>query len=86
MNLYKLFNQLGISIPEDISVIGFDNYTMISELLEPRLTTVELPYTEIGKRGGEKLLNFIKGDEEELEDLLETIPGEVIWRNSLKGI
>ena len=86
MNLYKLFNQLGISIPEDISVIGFDNYIMISELLEPRLTTVELPYTEIGKRGGEKLLNFIQGDEEESEDLLETIPGEVIWRNSVKEI
>ena len=86
MNLYKLFNQLGISIPEDISVIGFDNYTMISELLEPRLTTVELPYTEIGKRGGEKLLNFIQGDEEESEDFLETVPGEVIWRNSVKKI
>ena len=86
MNLYKLLNQLGISIPEDISVIGFDNYTMISELLEPRLTTVELPYIEIGRRGAEKLLNFIQGDEEESEILLETILGEVIWRNSLEGI
>ena len=86
MNLYKLLNQLGISIPEDISVIGFDNYTMISELLEPGLTTVELPYTEIGKRGAEKLMNLIQGDEVESDILFEKVPGEVIWRNSLLGI
>tara|TARA_B100000945_G_C20396161_1_gene604950 strand:+ start:487 stop:1539 length:1053 start_codon:yes stop_codon:yes gene_type:complete len=86
MNLYKLLNQLGISIPEDISVVGFDNYMMISELLEPGLTTVELPYTEIGQRGGEKLLSFIEGDEEETENFLEMIPGEVVWRNSLDAI
>jgi LacI family transcriptional regulator len=86
MNLYKLLNQLGISIPEDISVIGFDNYTMISELLEPGLTTVELPYTEIGKRGAKKLMNLIQGDEGESDILLERVTGEVIWRNSLLGI
>ena len=86
MNLYKLLNQLGIRIPEDISVVGFDNYTMISELLEPGLTTVELPYTEIGKRGGEKLLNFIQNIEEDSVNLLERVTCEVVWRNSLVGI
>ena len=86
MNLYKLLNQLGIRIPEDISVVGFDNYTMISELLEPGLTTVELPYTEIGKRGGEKLLNSIQNVEEDSVNLLERVPCEVVWRNSLVGI
>ena len=86
MNLYKLLNQLGIRIPEDISVVGFDNYTMISELLEPGLTTVELPYTEIGKRGGEKLLNSIQNIEEDSVNLLERVPCEVVWRNSLEFI
>ena len=86
MNLYKLLSQRGISIPEDISVIGFDNYTMISELLEPGLTTVDLPYTEIGKRGGEKLMNLIQGDEGESDILFERLPGEIVWRNSLVDI
>ena len=86
MNLYKLLSQRGISIPEDISVIGFDNYTMISELLEPGLTTVDLPYTEIGKRGGEKLMNLIQGYEGESDILFERVPGEIVWRNSLVDI
>jgi len=87
MNLYKLLYQRGYRIPEDISVIGFDNYTMISELLEPGLTTVELPYTEIGRKGGEKLLNLIQyDDEEESKNFLEMVPGEIVWRNSLKQI
>ena len=86
MNLYKLLNQLGISIPEDISVIGFDNYAMISELLEPGLTTVELPYAKIGKNGGQKLLKFIRGEKVNPGSMVENISGKVVWRNSVKKI
>ena len=60
---------------------------MISELLEPGLTTIELPYIEIGKKGGEKLLNLIDGDDEaESKNWLEMVTGEIVWRNSLKEI
>ena len=87
MNLYKLLQQREIKIPDEISVIGFDNYTMISELLEPPLTTVELPYFKMGLKGGQKILNLIRDAEEaKSELLLETISGKVVWRNSVKNI
>lgn len=40
---------LGLSVPEDLSVIGFDDMTLISESVRPTLTTVALPYPEMGR-------------------------------------
>ena len=41
--------QLGLSVPQDLSIMGFDNLTVISQTLRPSLTTVALPYFEIGR-------------------------------------
>jgi DNA-binding LacI/PurR family transcriptional regulator len=43
----ELRNQ-GLSVPEDVSVTGFDNIT-ISEFCCPSLTTIHIPRTEIGR-------------------------------------
>ncbi|MFC5277084.1 substrate-binding domain-containing protein [Brachybacterium sacelli] len=34
----------GLSLPEDLSIVGFDNVEYTSEFFSPRLTTVELPH------------------------------------------
>ena len=39
----------GLSVPGDISVMGFDDMAVIAETLRPGLTTVGLPYFEMGK-------------------------------------
>ena len=41
---------LGLSVPDDLSIIGFDDMLVISESLRPALTTVALPYFEIGRQ------------------------------------
>lgn len=40
--------RLGLRVPEDVSVIGFDDLRVISETTCPGLTTVALPYFEMG--------------------------------------
>jgi LacI family transcriptional regulator len=50
MQVYSAAASLGLSIPEHLSVIGFDDLRLISETLHPQLTTVALPYFEIGRR------------------------------------
>jgi LacI family transcriptional regulator len=49
----------GLRVPEDISVIGFDDI-VFAALTDPPLTTIALPREEIGRAAVEALLDTIK--------------------------
>ena len=49
MGSYQAIKEAGLKIPNDISIIGFDN-SRISELVKPKLTTVQLPYSEMTQK------------------------------------
>ncbi len=49
MQIYAVAGSLGLSVPDDLSIIGFDDMKLIAESLYPKLTTVALPYFEIGR-------------------------------------
>jgi len=82
MQLYGILRSRGIAVPGDISVAGFDDYKMISETLYPPLTTVVLPYEEMGKRAGEALLNHLRGDDALFAEVI-SVHGPVVWRQSV---
>ena len=48
MGAYRAIAELGLSIPSDVSVVGFDDQAPIPESLFPALTTVALPHYEMG--------------------------------------
>jgi LacI family transcriptional regulator len=48
--------QLGLSVPDDVAVIGFDNYELTATKLSFSLSTIELPHYEMGKWTVEFLL------------------------------
>ncbi len=50
---------MGLSIPEDISVAGYDG-TRISQMLHPRLTTIRQNTEQIGKEAAEQLIRAIE--------------------------
>jgi LacI family transcriptional regulator len=56
LGAYEAIRSLGLSIPGDVSVIGFDDQREIAEYLHPPLTTIRLPYEEMGARAVETLL------------------------------
>ena len=43
----KAFNEMGFSVPKDISIIGFDDIAF-STIVEPALTTIKVPCADIG--------------------------------------
>jgi LacI family transcriptional regulator len=53
LQVYSAAAHLDLHVPQDLSIMGFDDLTVISENLRPSLTTVALPYFEIGKRAVE---------------------------------
>jgi LacI family transcriptional regulator len=48
MGAYQAAATLGLRVPEDVSVIGFDNQETLAEGLRPGLTTIALPHYEMG--------------------------------------
>lgn len=59
MGAYDAIRKLGLSIPEDVAVVGFDNQQLIAADLYPGLTTMELPHYEMGQWAVEHLLQLI---------------------------
>jgi LacI family transcriptional regulator len=52
--------EIGLSVPGDVSVVGFDDHPLSSEL-NPHLTTVHQPARELGRRAVEELLREMGG-------------------------
>lgn len=61
MRAYGILRSRGVSLPEDLSVAGYDNHKLITQTLYPTLTSAELPYAAIGVRATELLLGMIIG-------------------------
>ena len=61
MGAYRAAAELGLSIPADLSVVGFDDQELIAANLYPGLTTVALPHYEMGAWAAENLIDAIEG-------------------------
>ncbi len=83
LGLMSRLQQRGIRVPEDISVIGYDNIE-ISEYFSPPLTTIHQPKRRVGKNAFEILLQRIKNKEHERR-VFEMHP-EIVERDSVKKI
>lgn len=60
LGLLSCFSDLGIRVPEDISLVGFDDVDGAA-YFHPPLTTVRQPFEELGIRCVEVLLDAIEG-------------------------
>lgn len=54
--------ELGLSVPGELSLVGFDDEDFFAEQLTPPLTTIALPHEEMGVRGVRALLELIEGE------------------------
>lgn len=75
----QMFQGLGIKVPEQISVSGFDNIED-SYRYSPALTTVHVPKETLGKKAVERLLNRLTTPDEPIVKIL--VKSELIYRDS----
>ncbi|MED3550384.1 LacI family DNA-binding transcriptional regulator [Cytobacillus praedii] len=60
LGVLKAATQMGIRIPQDLSLIGFDGI-QLCELTSPEITTMAQPIYELGESAAKLLLDMIEG-------------------------
>ncbi|MCR5214921.1 MAG: GntR family transcriptional regulator [Eubacterium sp.] len=80
MHIIKALREMGVKVPEDISITGYDNSQMATST-GVRLTTIVHPQEELGRMAAELLMKMIKGEEVQKRVIIEP---ELIVGNSCK--
>ena len=73
----RALKDAGLSVPGDVSVVGFDDI-LSAAYYSPSLTTVRQPLMEMGKRGAEMLLERIANREKEYPAEIVVAPEFVV--------
>ncbi len=79
----KRLKQSGYRVPEDISVVGFDNY-IYATLSEPSITTVEVNVEAMAEAAVNSIMKRIKYPTEDYGR--KVISGRIVYRDSVKAI
>lgn len=74
--------EMNVKIPDDISVIGFDDHAIFTAL-DPALTVIRQDFYEIGSNAATLMLKRIQGDDTDFPSFIYT-PVELIKRASVK--
>ncbi|HEX3021352.1 MAG TPA: LacI family DNA-binding transcriptional regulator [Lachnospiraceae bacterium] len=82
VGIIRAITEKGLSIPNDISVVSFDN-TYLSDLTIPRLTGVGYDYEEFGRKIIEVAIGAIKGDDVPRISLVDT---KLVVKESCKSM
>lgn len=78
--VYKAVFELGLKVPDDVSVIGYDNVNL-TELLDPHLTTITQPKMQMGKLAAKMLIAKLKGEKAENDIVFDP---KIIERESVR--
>jgi DNA-binding LacI/PurR family transcriptional regulator/DNA-binding transcriptional regulator YhcF (GntR family) len=75
----RVLRRNGLRVPEDVSVVGFDD-PFSAEHLTPPLTTIRQPVYQVGRRGAQRLLDTLRAGE--MPHGAEVLPTRLIIRES----
>lgn len=78
---YRAFQEAGLSIPEDIAVVSFNDIP-VAQFLNPPLSTVRISSEHIGETAVDLLVERLSGREYTKK---VTIPTRMIWRQSTRA-
>ncbi len=79
----RALEDFGLRVPEDVSVIGFDDIK-VAAFSKPRLTTIRQPMSNIGRIAAQCVLNQLKGLEPFRKQI--TVEPELVIRESTRAL
>ena len=81
----KALDKAGIKVPDDVSVLGFDDIELAS-IIDPALSTLKQPRYKMGYLGMKKLINKLEGKPKESYDEDVMFDVELVERESTRKI
>lgn len=82
----EMLEESGLQVPEDVSVIGYDNDENLVRYLKRPLTTVTLPYREMGRAAVQRLLDSRLLADGPTGPTSQLVSGDLIERASVKNL
>ncbi|AYY13331.1 LacI family transcriptional regulator [Actinobacteria bacterium YIM 96077] len=79
LGCYDALDERGLSCPDDVSIVGFNNIPLLDKL-HPPLTTVAIPHHELGSEAARMLLDYIEEPDRQPRSVL--LPVSLITRRS----
>lgn len=83
MGVIQFLSSVGVNVPDDISVIGFDDLEF-STYFKPELSTVRISYFDEGAIAAKELIDLMEG--EDVIPQTHYVPHKIIRRSTIKNI
>lgn len=83
MGAYGAARELGLTIPDDLSIVGFDDQEHVADGLAPGLTTIALPHYDMGVWAAQRVLALLSGTQS--DPIQERMPCPLVRRESVAG-
>lgn len=84
--VYGALDKLGRRIPENISVVGFDNAVQVCTLLSPQLTSFAIPFGDVAYSAALKVMERVKAPDTIQDHSLHLVRGTLIERASVRRL
>ncbi|TWW13342.1 GntR family transcriptional regulator [Dellaglioa algida] len=82
IKLMDIVKSMDMEIPEDVSIVGFDDY-QLSKYMSPKLTTIRHPKEKMGRQAAKMLLEMIRGKNTKIESVV--YEAKLVSRESVKN-
>ncbi len=82
---YMALKERGYQIPQNLSIIGYDNVEF-AMMMDPGLCTVDNHFLTLGSGAAERLIEMINDPEERKIVKKNIVLPELVWRNSVRAI
>lgn len=83
MGCVDALREKGMKIPDDIAVLAFDDYPF-SQIIEPKLTVVDIDVRDLGKQAGKLLLDIVRHPNMQVQTYVTT--SNIMERQSTKSV
>lgn len=82
---YKALQEAGLRIPEDVSMVGYDDIDLAS-FLYPPLTTIKQPIQEMSMAAAQLAIHYLKGQGESAKEVMHRFSPSLVIRDSVRSL